>query len=81
MLAVMPVKSGLRSYGGLPSDIVNMMDIIKILSALQSLKEERAHTEDYLQNAAAKKKELDKEQNASFNSNSIKINIKTNYND
>ena len=32
-----------------------------------SLRKERAHTEDYLQNAAAKKKELDKEQNASFN--------------
>lgn len=43
------------------------MDINKIQSALQSLKEERVHIEDYLQNAAAKKKELDKERNASFN--------------
>ena len=42
------------------------MDINKIQSALQSLKEERAHIEDYLQNAAARKKELDKERNASF---------------
>ncbi len=41
-----------------------MMDIIKIQSALQSLKEERAHIEDYLQNAAVRKKELDKERNA-----------------
>ena len=32
-----------------------------------SLRKERAHIEEYLQNAAAKKKELDKEQNASFN--------------
>jgi len=39
------------------------MDINKIQSALQSLKEERNHIdiEKYLQNAAAKKKELDKE--------------------
>ncbi len=44
-----------------------MMDINKIQSALQSFKEERAHIEENLQNAAAKKKELDKEQNASFN--------------
>ena len=43
------------------------MDINKIQSALQLLKEERAHIEEYLQNAALKKKELDKEQNASFN--------------
>ena len=43
------------------------MDINKIQSALQSLKEERAHIEEYIQNAAVKKKELDKEQNASFN--------------
>jgi len=43
------------------------MDINKIQSALQSLKEERAHIDEYLQNAAAKKKELDKELNASFN--------------
>ena len=43
------------------------MDINTIQSALQSLKEERAHIEEYLQNAAEKKKELDKEQNASFN--------------
>jgi hypothetical protein len=38
-----------------------MLDINKIQSALQSLKEERAHIEEYLQNAAEKKKELDKE--------------------
>lgn len=43
------------------------MDINKIQSALQSLKEERAHIEEYIQNASVKKKELDKEQNASFN--------------
>ena len=43
------------------------MDINKIQSALQLLKEERAQIEEYLQNAAAKKKELDKERNASFN--------------
>ena len=43
------------------------MDINKIQSALQSLKEEREHIEEYLQNAAIKKIELDKEQNASFN--------------
>jgi len=45
----------------------NIMDINKIQSALQSLKEERAHIEEYLQNAAARKKELDKELNATFN--------------
>ena len=45
-----------------------MFDINKIQSALQSLKEERAYIEDCLQNAAAKKKELDKDLNASFNS-------------
>ena len=44
------------------------MDINKIQSALQLLKEERAHIEEYLQNAAAKKKELDKELNAPYNS-------------
>ncbi len=43
------------------------MDINIIQSALQSLKEEREHIDEYLQNAAAKKKELDKELNASFN--------------
>lgn len=42
------------------------MDINEIQSALQSLKEERAHIEEYLQKAAAKKKEFDKELNASF---------------
>lgn len=47
---------------------ISMIDINKIQSALQSLKEERAHIEVYIQNAAAKKKELDKELNASFNS-------------
>ena len=43
------------------------MDINKIQSALQSLKEVRAHIEEYIKNAAVKKKKLDKEQNASFN--------------
>lgn len=43
------------------------MDINKIQSALQSLKEERAHIEEYLQNAAVRKKELDKELNVFFN--------------
>lgn len=42
------------------------MDINEIQSALQSLKEEREHIEEYLQNATAKKKELDKEQNSTF---------------
>ena len=42
------------------------MDINKIQSALQSLKEERTHIEEYIQNAAAKKKEQDKELNAIF---------------
>lgn len=37
------------------------MDINKIQSALQLLKEERSHIEEYIQNAAARKKELDKE--------------------
>ena len=37
------------------------MDVTKIQSTLQSLKEERVHIEEYLQNAEAKKKELDKE--------------------
>ena len=44
-----------------------MMDINKIQSALLSLKEEREHIEEYLQNAAVMNKELDKELNASFN--------------
>lgn len=39
------------------------MDLNKIQSALQSLKDEQKHIEYYLQNAAAKKKELDKEFN------------------
>ena len=43
------------------------MDLNKIQSALQSLKEERAQIEKYLQNAATKKKELDKELNVSLN--------------
>ncbi len=42
------------------------MGINKIQSALQSLKEECAHIEEYLQNAAAKK-ELDKVQKVTFN--------------
>ena len=50
----------------LTSYIVSIMDIDKIQSALQSLKDEQKHIEDYLQNVAAKKKELDKELNASF---------------
>ena len=48
------------------------MDINKIQSALQSLKEERAHIEDYLQNAAEMKKALDKQQNAIFNRHNCK---------
>ena len=44
-----------------------MMDINKIQSALQSLKEERAHIEVYIQNTAARKEELAKERNAAFN--------------
>lgn len=44
-----------------------MFDLPQIQSALQSLKEERAHIEEYLQNAAAKKEELEKELNVSFN--------------
>ena len=40
------------------------LDIIRLV--LRSLKEERAHIEEYLQNAAKKKKELDKELNAPF---------------
>ena len=39
------------------------MDINKIQSALQSLTEERAHIEEYIQKAVARKKELDKEMN------------------
>lgn len=44
-----------------------MFDITQIQSALQSLKNERAHIEEYLQHAAAKKEELEKEMNVSFN--------------
>ena len=43
------------------------MDINKIQSALQSLKEERDHIDEYIQNAAAKKKELDRGLCASLN--------------
>ena len=39
---------------------ISNIDINKTQSALQSLKEERSHIEEYIQNAAAKKKELDK---------------------
>ena len=39
------------------------MDINKRQTTLQSLKEERKQIEDYLQNAMARKKELDKELN------------------
>ena len=39
------------------------MDINKMQSALQSLKEGRAHIEECIQNASAKKKELEKELN------------------
>ena len=42
------------------------MDINKIQSALQSLKEERVHIEEYLQDAALKKKELDEELKFTF---------------
>jgi hypothetical protein len=42
------------------------MDINKIQSALQSLKEEREHIEEYIKNAAVRKKKLDEEFNASF---------------
>ena len=42
------------------------MDINKMQSALQSLKEGRAHIEECIQNASAKKKELDKELNVFF---------------
>lgn len=51
----------------LTSYIVNMIDINKIQSALQLLKEERAHVDEYIQIAAEKKKKLDKELNASLN--------------
>lgn len=44
-----------------------MMDINKIQSALQLLKEERANIDEYLQHAAARKEELDNERNTSFN--------------
>ena len=44
-----------------------MFDINKIQSALQLLNEEHAHIEEYLPNAAARKKELDEEMNASSN--------------
>ena len=43
------------------------MDKTKIQSALQLLKEERAHIEEYLQNATVRKKELDMELNTFFN--------------
>ena len=42
------------------------MDLDKIRLVLQSLKEKREHIEEYLQNATAKKKELDKELKATF---------------
>ncbi len=41
-----------------------MMDINKIQSALQSLEEERTHIEEYLQNAAARKKDIDEKLHA-----------------
>ena len=40
------------------------MDINKIQSALQSLEEERTHIEEYLQNAAARKKDIDEKLHA-----------------
>lgn len=43
------------------------MNLDKICLVLQSLRKERAQIEKYLQNAAAKKKELDKELNVSLN--------------
>ena len=42
------------------------MNITKIQSALQSVKKEREHKDNYIQNAAAKKKGLNKKLNASF---------------
>jgi len=54
------------------------MDINKILSALQSLKEERAHIEEYLLNAAVKKKELEKNRNVHL-IHIIEINNKKQY--
>ena len=42
------------------------MDINKIQSALQLLQEERTHIDEYIQNAASRKKELDKELKATF---------------
>ena len=42
-------------------------DINNIQLALQWLKEEHAHIEEFIQNAATRKKELDKEMNASSN--------------
>ena len=44
------------------------MDRDKIQSALQALKEERAHIEEYLQNAAVRKREQERDLNTSFNS-------------
>ena len=44
-----------------------MMDITKIQSALQSLKEERMHIDEYIQNVVARKKELDSVLKATFN--------------
>ena len=60
------------------SDIVSIMDINKIQSALQSLKEERVHIEEYLQNAAVKKKELEKNRNVHL-IHIIEINNKKQY--
>lgn len=54
---------------------ISNIDINKIQSALQSLKDERAHIEEYLQNAAAKKKELDKELKDNFNRYIYKLTV------
>ena len=43
------------------------MDINNIQSALQLLQEERTHIDEYIQNAAARKKELDSVLKATFN--------------
>ena len=53
-----------------------MIDINKIQSALQSLKEERAQIEEYIQNAAVRKKKLDEELNASFSRFSKRANLR-----
>lgn len=53
------------------------MDFSQISSALNSLKEEREHIDEYLQNAATKKKELDKKLNIEILSYKGRIHIGT----